>query len=78
MKKNKNNEFNPYATDKLAKIPSWIKILFLKYWVAAATLFFFGIGNPILMNEGETYTPDYILPLYIFLALGLSSFILYI
>ncbi len=73
MKKDKNkNEFNPYATDKLAKIPSWIKVLFLKYWVAAATLFFFGIGNPLIISEGMKLTANAILPIYIFLALGLG------
>ena len=77
--KNKNkNEFNPYATDKLAMIPSWIKVLFLKYWVAAATLFFFGIGNPLLITEGSQLNVSMFLPMYIFLSLGLGLFSEYI
>ena len=71
----KNNEFNPYASDKLSKIPLWIKVVFLKYWVAAAALFFFGIGNPILITEGVTYTIDMYLPLYLILSLGLGIFV---
>lgn len=72
--KNKNNEFNPYASDKLSKIPLGIKIIFLKYWVAAAALFFFGIGNPIIIVEGQEYTIASYLPLYLCLSLGLGIF----
>lgn len=32
-------------TDKLSKIPSWIIILLLKYWAAAAAIFFSVIGG---------------------------------
>ncbi len=73
--KNKNNEFNPYASDKLSKIPLGIKIVFLKYWVAAAALFFFGIGNPIIISAGQEYTAAQFLPLYLSLSLGLGIFI---
>lgn len=48
MKKKNNFEkesFNPYEVDKLSKIPSWIIILFLKYWAAAAAVFFMIIGG---------------------------------
>lgn len=43
-----NKSQNPYKTDKLAKVPSWLKILLLKFWVAAATFFFFGVANELI------------------------------
>ncbi len=50
MKKDKKaqdeiEEFNPYQVDKLSKIPSWIIISILKYWAAAAAVFFILIGG---------------------------------
>lgn len=33
-------ETNPYKVDKLSRIPSWLIILVLKYWAAAAAVFF--------------------------------------
>lgn len=46
-KKKKENidEFNPYEVDKLSKIPSWLIIFVLKYWAAAAAVFFTIIGG---------------------------------
>lgn len=46
-KKVKDNmqEQNPYKVDKLSKIPSWLIILLLKYWAAAAAIFFSIIGG---------------------------------
>lgn len=35
----------PSALDKLSKIPSWLIILLLKYWAAAAAVFFSLIGG---------------------------------
>ncbi len=44
--KEENMEINPYEVDKLARIPSWLKILLLKYWAAAAACFLlFGISE---------------------------------
>ena len=40
-----NSEINPYKVDKLTKIPSWLIILILKYWAAAAAIFFMAIGG---------------------------------
>ena len=42
----KKEEQHPYKVDKLAKIPSWIKVIFVKFWVAGAICFFFmwGLG----------------------------------
>ena len=49
MRKNKeNNEeiINPYEMDKLSRIPSWVIIIFLKYWAAAAASFLlFGLQS---------------------------------
>ena len=77
MSKKKNNEFNPYAADKLSRIPNWIKVLFLKYWVAAATFYFFGIANPMLVVDGlEGW--QFVLILYLYLVIGLTIFNEYI
>ncbi|NLD26126.1 MAG: hypothetical protein GX661_02070 [Acholeplasmataceae bacterium] len=36
----------PYQNDKLAKIPTWIKVLFVKFWIAGAICYFgyWGLG----------------------------------
>ena len=68
----KNEEFqkqNPYQSDKLAKIPSWIKILLLKYWAAAAAFYFFAVANPIAQNEDQYY---------VWVSFGLGIFLEYI
>lgn len=44
-KKRIEEEFDPYKVDKLSKIPSWLIILVLKYWAAAAAVFFTVIGG---------------------------------
>lgn len=44
VKDNSQNQ-NPYKLDKLSKIPSWLIILLLKYWAAAAAVFFSVIGG---------------------------------
>lgn len=73
----KKEEFkgaNPYETDKLAKIPSWIKILLLKYWAAAAAFFFFGNANP-LVNPDSANSPN---QYYIWISFGLALLLEYI
>jgi hypothetical protein len=46
MKKDKDvNNVNPYELDKLSKIPSWLIIILLKYWAAAAAVYFGLIGG---------------------------------
>jgi hypothetical protein len=42
---NNIDEINPYEIDKLSKIPAWLVIIFLKYWAAAAAVFFMAIGG---------------------------------
>ena len=48
MKKRVEDEFQgqrPYQVDKLSKVPSWLVILILKFWAAAAAVFFSVIGG---------------------------------
>ena len=46
MKNDKDvNNINPYELDKLSKIPSWLIIILLKYWAAAAAVYFGLIGG---------------------------------
>lgn len=35
---------NPYKIDRLAKIPAWIKVNLLKWWIAGAIYYFIGFG----------------------------------
>lgn len=44
VKENTEN-LNPYKLDKLSRIPSWLIILLLKFWAAAAAVFFSVIGG---------------------------------
>ncbi len=48
MKKDKKTketiEMDPYAIDKLHKVPFWLKVLFLKYWFYGALNFYTLIG----------------------------------
>ena len=39
-------ELRPYKVDKVSKIPTWIKVIFVKFWVAGAICYFFmwGLG----------------------------------
>ena len=70
------NEYNPYEVDKLSKIPSVVKIIFLKYWAAAAAVFFMVISNFIvdfsLIDEVEVdnYKLDFVVILLI--AVGMA------
>ena len=44
--KDENMDINPYEVDKLSKVPSWLKLLLLKYWAAAAASFLlFGVAE---------------------------------
>ncbi len=49
MKKKESKDdienLNPYEVDKLSKIPAWLVIIFIKYWAAAAAVFFMTIGG---------------------------------
>ena len=43
--KDDNKEIDPYKVDKLSRVPSWLIVLILKYWAAAAAVFFSVIGG---------------------------------
>lgn len=49
VKEDRQNE--PYHVDRLSKIPSWIKILFVKYWTAGAICFFFMWGLGLYISD---------------------------
>lgn len=81
-----DNNNQPYKyNSKLEKIPSWIKIFFLKYWAAGAAVFFFGMGGSWLgldyanvdMNDYQSAMATAII-FYILLTLGIALFMTYI
>ncbi len=47
------NDVDPYKVDKLSKVPSWLIVLILKYWAAAAAIYFIGMDT-FLINWSET------------------------
>ena len=49
------DEINPYEVDKLSKIPSWLIIFVMKYWAAAAAVFFTIIGG---LDIGIDFSKD--------------------
>lgn len=78
MKKNvKDEEIQgeaPYKVDKLSKVPSWLVILLLKYWAAAAAIFFGTMDSNINVEDGETaFATDFALIVIIALFLSLFS-----
>lgn len=46
-KRGKQKKFDPYKTDFLGRIPTWIKALFIKFWFAAAVCYFIVWGLSI-------------------------------
>lgn len=87
MKKNdKNNvkEINPYHVDKLSKVPSWLIVLILKYWAAAAAVFFSAIGGLDIGFDMSQTSTDPIsemtktIQLIVFIGLFLALFMNYI
>ena len=42
------NDVDPYKVDKLSKVPSWLIVLILKYWAAAAAIYFIGMDTFII------------------------------
>ena len=79
--KDENMEINPYEVDKLAKVPSWIKILLLRYWAAAAACFLlFGLSE-LGMNiykDDEVSAFETNIKLIIILGLFLAVFTNYV
>ncbi len=50
--KDGRNNLDPYAIDKLAKIPAGVKVGFLKFWAAGATYYFIAIPvGPYLKDD---------------------------
>lgn len=66
-KENFNQEANPYKYDKLAKIPSWIKIFLLKYWAAGAAFFLGGMGSSGFIEPGTIAGGEKMLVFFILL-----------
>lgn len=74
MNKKVENQNNAYKQDKLGKIPSWLKILLLKYWVAGAAFYFFGMGSYWIWYKStdDIYTST--LKIYIVVGFGYVLF----
>ena len=47
--KKQSKEFDPYKIDKLSRIPTWIKALFVKFWFAGVVCYFviMGLGRVV-------------------------------
>ncbi len=51
------NDVDPYKVDKLSKVPSWLIVLILKYWAAAAAIYFIGMDTFIInWSESDSIT----------------------
>ena len=48
--KNSSKEFNPYRTDFLSRIPTFVKALFLKWWFAGVVCFFVNMGLGVYIS----------------------------
>lgn len=48
---NNSIDIDPYELDKMSKVPSWLIVLLLKYWAAAAAVFFIANGGTDLGFE---------------------------
>jgi hypothetical protein len=51
------NDIDPYKVDKLSKVPSWLIVLILKYWAAAAAIYFIGMDT-FIINWSESDNAD--------------------
>ena len=56
--KGSSKQFNPYRTDFLARIPTFIKALFIKWWFAGTVFFFVNMGLGILITEEDMLLLD--------------------
>lgn len=66
-----NKEFNPYRTDFLSKVPTFLKALFIKWWFAGVVCFFVNMGLGVYV----TATADLILLDGIVLGLVVEVFV---
>lgn len=49
----KGKEFNPYKLDKLSRVPTWIKAVFIKWWFAGLVFYLIGIGLGSVITNDE-------------------------
>lgn len=77
MSKDKVDYKDQIKPGKLDKIPSWIKVILLKYWVAGATFYFFGMGGAFIWATGNNEDSKTI-KLWAILGLGLALTLEYI
>ena len=47
----KQKQFDPYKTDWLGKIPTWIKAVFIKWWFAGVICYFVNMGLGIYVTN---------------------------
>ena len=69
--KNSSKEFNPYRTDFLSRIPTFVKALFIRWWFAGVVCFFVNMGLGIYVSA----TSDLVLLDGIFLGLFVDVFV---
>lgn len=69
--KNSSKEFNPYRTDFLSRIPTFVKALFIKWWFMGVVCFFVNMGLGIYV----TATTDLLLLDGIFLGVVVDVFV---
>ncbi len=56
--KGSDKEFNPYRTDFLARVPIFIKALFIKWWFAGVVCFFVNMGLGIYVATADLVILD--------------------
>ena len=65
--KDQNQRPNPYLIDKLAKVPNWIKIDLLKFWIVGAAFYYCINGLSFILN-----VLDSILVFYLIMVLAIE------
>lgn len=50
-KDSKKADFDPYKVDKFARIPAWIKALFIKFWFAGLVSYFVNMGLAVYVTD---------------------------
>lgn len=50
--KKSSKEFNPYKLDRLSRIPTWIKAIFIKWWFAGMVCYLINMGlSSVIPND---------------------------
>lgn len=52
-KRKSSKEFNPYKLDRLSRVPTWIKALFIKWWFAGCVYYLIGMGLGSIISNNE-------------------------